>query len=127
MTERNSLVTVVNYYDDPGDGSPPTPVYIGPDKTVSSPSKVPSGFTRYKPETEESPANGFPRSQVINERRMTARQVVVQDVTGKEDEFSLDTHGFQYHRHESSEKGFGDEARIREVYFPECEQLLCSV
>jgi hypothetical protein len=23
------IVTTINYYDDPGDGSPPTPVYVG--------------------------------------------------------------------------------------------------
>lgn len=28
-TARHDLITTINYYDDPGDGSTPMPVYVG--------------------------------------------------------------------------------------------------
>lgn len=50
--------------------------------------------------------------------------VVVRDVRGKEAEFSLDGQGFQFVKHESEEKKFVDEEKIKEQYYPEVEQLL---
>jgi hypothetical protein len=64
---------------------------------------------------------------VINKRPVITTSVVVTDVSGEEGKFSLDGHGFQYHKHESKEKGFHDEDKIKAVYFPECEQLLKDV
>jgi hypothetical protein len=55
---------------------------------------------------------------------MIATPVTVLDVTGEESKFSLDSHGFQYHNHESHEKEFHDEEKLKTDYFPECEQLL---
>ncbi|KAL0944695.1 uncharacterized protein CTRU02_202582 [Colletotrichum truncatum] len=89
---RRNIVTSINYYDDPGDGSPPTPVIVGGQK-------------------------------VTNERKMTPRTMTVTDVTGDEDKFTLDTHGFQYLRHASVETEFTDEAHIKAHYYPEVERL----
>ncbi|KAJ8474979.1 hypothetical protein ONZ51_g6856 [Trametes cubensis] len=52
------------------------------------------------------------------------RPVVVHDARGREDEFKLDVHGFQFARHVSVEKEFVDEERIRTVYYKEVEELL---
>ncbi|KAK3362335.1 hypothetical protein B0T25DRAFT_4085 [Lasiosphaeria hispida] len=96
MVQGHNLITTVNYYKDPGDGSPPTPVYVG-------------------------------SSQVTNERPMVSTVVTVTDVTGAEDSFTLDRHGFQFGNHESNAAGFHNEDTLRAEYYPECEQLLKSV
>ncbi|GKT85709.1 methyltransferase-like protein [Colletotrichum tofieldiae] len=49
--------------------------------------------------------------------------MTVTDITGDEDKFALDTHGFQYIRHISVEKDFADEERVKAVYYPEMEQV----
>ncbi|KZL84500.1 methyltransferase-like protein [Colletotrichum incanum] len=90
--DRRAVVTTINYYDDPGDGSPPTPIIVGGQK-------------------------------VTNERKMTPRTMTVTDITGDEDKFALDTHGFQYIRHTSVENDFVDEERVKAVYYPEMEKV----
>ncbi|KAK2026574.1 hypothetical protein LX32DRAFT_695471 [Colletotrichum zoysiae] len=90
--DRRTVVTTINYYDDPGDGSPPTPIVVGGQK-------------------------------VTNERKMTPRTMTVTDVSGDEDTFTLDTHGFQYIRHTSVEKDFADEETVKSVYYPEMERV----
>ncbi|KAE9567904.1 Gibberellin cluster GA4 desaturase [Colletotrichum fructicola] len=87
-----NIVTSINYYDDPGDGSSPPPVVVGGQK-------------------------------VTNERKMIPHTMTVTDVTGDEDSFTLDSHGFQYLRHASVETEFTDEERIKNVYYPEAEKL----
>ena len=53
--------------------------------------------------------------------------VTVTDVSGQEDNFTLDSHGFQYHKHLSVAEGFPDEQAIRKNYYPECVKLLKDV
>lgn len=48
----------------------------------------------------------------------------IHDVSGHELDYTLDSHGFQFYYHESTEKGFLDEEKIRQEYYPETEQLL---
>jgi hypothetical protein len=50
--------------------------------------------------------------------------VKVNDITGEEDKYTFDTHGFQIYKHESEEKDFQDEEKIKNDYYPEIEQLL---
>ncbi|KAI8246742.1 hypothetical protein K4K55_003515 [Colletotrichum sp. SAR 10_96] len=54
---------------------------------------------------------------------MIPHTMTVTDVTGDEDTFTLDSHGFQYLRHASVETEFTDEERIKNVYYPEAEKL----
>ncbi|KFY38846.1 hypothetical protein V494_04174 [Pseudogymnoascus sp. VKM F-4513 (FW-928)] len=61
------------------------------------------------------------------ERPTVAQKTVIHDITGEEEKYTLDSHGFQVTRHESKEKEFLDEERIKEVYYPEVEQLLKDV
>ncbi|KAF2014871.1 hypothetical protein BU24DRAFT_463615 [Aaosphaeria arxii CBS 175.79] len=91
LTVRN-VQTTLNYYRNPGDGSPPTPVYVG-------------GNT------------------VQNERPTIPVSVTIRDVTGSEKNFTLDTHGFQFIKHESAMKLFDSESEIKEGYYPECVNL----
>jgi len=53
--------------------------------------------------------------------------VKVYDITGEENEYTLDSHGFQIYKHESKEKDFQDEGKIKNDYYPEIEQLLKNV
>jgi hypothetical protein len=58
-------------------------------------------------------------------KRPTAEQITtVRDISGTEQLYTLDSHGFQLYNHVSSEKTFDDEARIQAEYYPETEQLL---
>ena len=52
------------------------------------------------------------------------RTVLVRDIRGSEDQYTLDKNGFQVFRHVSTEKEFLDEDQIKAEYFPEVEQLL---
>ncbi|KAL4809855.1 hypothetical protein BDV18DRAFT_129762 [Aspergillus unguis] len=50
--------------------------------------------------------------------------VTVRDVSGHELEYTLDGNGFQFYYHESKEKDFLDDEKIKREYYPETEQLL---
>lgn len=66
-----------------------------------------------RPETYERPA--YPL------------EVTIYDVSGDEDKYTLDSHGFQIYRHESKEKDFADDGKIKAEYYQETEQLLKNV
>jgi hypothetical protein len=63
-----------------------------------------------KPETYDRPSD--------------TQKVLVKDITGEEDKYTLDSHGFQIYRHSSKEKDFLDDDKIKAEYYPEIEQLL---
>lgn len=82
----------------------------------------------------KDPGNGAGPSPIVigggritNERPHCAHDFVVNDVSGEEDNYTLDSHGFQYVRHESSEREFTDDSPVREVYYEECERILQNV
>ena len=62
---------------------------------------------------------------------MVATEVSVSDITGHQDAFTLDHQGFQLCRHTLKstclEDAFTEEARIKNEYYPEMEQLLKDV
>ncbi|KAJ5508982.1 hypothetical protein N7527_011125 [Penicillium freii] len=51
-------------------------------------------------------------------------ETIVHDISGHELDYKLDSHGFQFYYHESQEKGFLDDEKIKAEYYPETEQLL---
>lgn len=53
--------------------------------------------------------------------------VVVTDISGSEDKYTLDSHGFQLLHHVSAEKDFTDEDKIKEVYYPEIHKLVLDL
>ncbi|KAM0269624.1 hypothetical protein ACHAQH_009703 [Verticillium albo-atrum] len=93
--EKHHVATTLNYWDDPGDGSKPTPIFIG-------------------------------KGRISNKRPHKAHDFVISDINGDDDQYALDTHGFRYLRHQSSEQTFTDEQQIKTGYYQECEQLLKS-
>ncbi|KAG6332850.1 hypothetical protein ID866_6235 [Astraeus odoratus] len=68
----------------------------------------------------EEPPAGVLKSNVGEDMR----QVVIHDVRGKEDMVGLDLTGFQFAKYPSTEKAFDDDERIRDVYYPEVEEIL---
>lgn len=58
------------------------------------------------------------------QRPTVAADVVVTDISGNTDKYTLDSHGFQIYHHESKEKAFIDDDKIKAEYYPETEQLL---
>lgn len=60
-------------------------------------------------------------------RKFTPTTVHVQDVRGRETDFSLAKQGFQWVRHSSEQGDFGNETRIKSVYFAETEELIRQV
>lgn len=62
---------------------------------------------------------------------MVSTTVFVSDITGREDHFKLDTHGFQLCRHEVKSQcrddGYTNDDMIKAEYYSEMEQLLKNV
>ena len=84
---------------------------------------VPPPETPYFYSPSIDPPEGKPRSNINSE----PYPAVIHDVRGKEDTVGLDKTGFQFVRHESAEKEFVDEERIKAVYYKEVEELLKKV
>lgn len=61
------------------------------------------------------------------DRAVDTHKVTIKDIRGEEDKYSLDTTGFQVHRHTSVEKDFVDDEQVKARYYPEIEQLLKDV
>ncbi|KAG6353609.1 hypothetical protein INS49_005571 [Diaporthe citri] len=66
-------------------------------------------------------------TSVNNKRPSVSIDAIVQDITGHENEYTLDKNGFQFVHHISQEKNFDDEGRITSGYYAEVEQLLKEV
>lgn len=58
------------------------------------------------------------------DRPFESHPATVKDVRGRENEFSLDTTGFQFYKHASIEKDFTDDEQIKDQYYKETAQLL---
>jgi len=70
------------------------------------------------------PAPFYVGQQNSVERPHSVHKVVIHDISGEEDKYTLDSHGFQIVKHQSKEKDFLDDAKIKAEYYPEVEQLL---
>ena len=60
-------------------------------------------------------------------RKFDPHPAQVHNIRGREDEFKLETHGFQRVEHSSAEKDFDDTEQIKRVVYPETEQLIKDV
>ncbi|KAM0324139.1 hypothetical protein ACHAQA_008331 [Verticillium albo-atrum] len=67
------------------------------------------------------------KGHISNKRPHKAWPFVISDVSGDEDKYTLDSHGFQYCRHKSLETTFTDEQQIQASYRQECAELLIAV
>ncbi|KAM7184786.1 hypothetical protein V8F33_012785 [Rhypophila sp. PSN 637] len=60
-------------------------------------------------------------------RSVEQHEITVHDVRGSESGYTLYVQGFQFLSHESKEKEFTDDNRIKRIYYPETEMLLKQV
>ena len=98
---------------------------------VQAPTDVPTTLNYYAAieGTNESPyqyVRDPPEGKPKHNIGIDPHPVVIHDARDKEKEYdlSLDTSGFQFVKHVSSEKDFEDEERIKDVYYKEVEELL---
>ena len=52
------------------------------------------------------------------------RTVKIEDARGNEHKYTLDTAGFQFHRHPAKHTRFLDDEEIKAEYYPDCIELL---
>ena len=89
------------------------------------PHHVQTTLNYYKPNEDGSPpAPSYVGKPETYERPFERRSVIVTDVSGNEDKYTLDGTGFQIYNHASLEKDFLDDEKIKREYYPETEQLL---
>lgn len=82
----------------------------------------------FKPNEDGSPPHPtYVDRPETYDRPVEPHDIDVTDVAGHEQEFSLDTRGFQIHGHTATEKEFLDDDQIKASYYPETEQLLKDV
>src|SRR5438046_417555 len=95
--------------------------------------KPPNTLMHRLPRYESSSMNingslmGTYSDTVTNERPTIATPVTVHDISSEEDKYTLSSHGFQLIHHQSNEKEFRDEKKIKEEYYQECEQLILDM
>jgi hypothetical protein len=83
------------------------------------------------------PEGGVRAYQLINADPITGerkrnygrenKDVVVENLRGKEDSVTLDTAGFQYFKHTSQHTSFGNDEEIYQDYYPESIELIKSL
>ncbi|KIX10691.1 uncharacterized protein Z518_01775 [Rhinocladiella mackenziei CBS 650.93] len=89
---------------------------------------VPTTLNFYKPNADGSPPKpAYLARPETFERPPESHQVTVHDVSGDENTYTLDSHGFQFVTSPSKERDFMDADRIEDVYYKEVEQLLKEV
>jgi len=91
------------------------------------PHDVKTTLNYYKdPGDGSAPAPSYVGKLETYERPVAPFDVVVKDVRGKEKNYTLDSHGFQFVKRPSAETeaGFVDDEHIKAVYYPEVEQLI---
>lgn len=104
-----------------------TPV-LTPSSGITKPRHVHTTINYYR-----DPGDGTEHAPSIAGKRSTFNQpsidleTVVTDITGSEDQYTLDSHGFQLWDHVSREKIFDNDDRIKEEYYPEVEDLVREV
>ena len=94
-------------------------------KETPKPRDVETVFNYFKDSEDGSP----PEPTYVNkpntyDRPTVQKRLIVHDVRGREDQYTLDTTGFEIYKHESVEKDFLDDDKIKAVYYPETEELL---
>lgn len=89
------------------------------------PQDVHTVLNYHKPNEDGSPPHPtyVDRPETFD-RPFEPHAAIVKDVRGRENEFSLDSNGFQFYKKPSAEKDFIDDEQIKDHYYKEVEQLL---
>lgn len=103
-------------------------IQILPPTSGIKPRNVQTTINYYK-----DPGDGTEHAPSIAGKRSTFNQpsidldTIVTDISGSEDQFTLDSHGFQLYDHVSQMKEFDNDDLIKEEYYPEVEELVRKV
>ncbi|KAM0820284.1 hypothetical protein AB5N19_06103 [Seiridium cardinale] len=90
-----------------------------------APHDVDTVLNFFKPNDDGSPpAPVYVNRPETHDRPVEPHPIRIRDITGREDQFTLDKNGFQVHKHTSLEKYFLDDEKIKDEYYKETEQLL---
>ncbi|KAH8816982.1 hypothetical protein F5884DRAFT_241444 [Xylogone sp. PMI_703] len=90
-----------------------------------TPRNVTTTFNYFLPNADGSPpAPSYVGRPETYYRPADPHVTTVHDIRGSEDKYSLDTTGFQIVKHESQEKDFLDDEKIKDVYYKEVEDIL---
>jgi len=91
----------------------------------TSPHDVKTILYYHKDNEDGSPPEpSYVGKPIIYDRPSVAKEVLVHDIRGSEDQYTLDGQGFQVVKDVSKEKDFLDDDSIKKVYYPEVEELL---
>lgn len=82
----------------------------------------------YEPNADGSPPppTYVDKPETYRQQRDT-HQILIKDVAGEEDKYSLDRNGFQVYQRAAAERDFLDDDQIKAGYYAETEQLLKDV
>ena len=101
------------------------PLSVNTKASSSTKHDVSTTLNYYKdPGDGSEPAPAYVGKAETFERPTEQLDVVVHDIRGEEEKYTLDGAGFQIFPHKSAEKDFLDEEKIKAEYYPEVEQLL---
>ena len=81
-------------------------------------------FYHKDPEDGGAPHPTYVGKPEIYERRNVTRIMVVHDIRGEEEHYTLDGNSFQIWKRDSEEKDFVDEEQIKRVYYPGVKSIL---
>lgn len=93
----STVTATVNYFGPPADGAKPYQAVV------------------------QEPGKG---QRLERNYAIEKHQVDIENVRGREGEFTLDKNGFQFYRRAAKHTDFTDDDKIREEYYPESEELL---
>ena len=96
--------------------------------SANKPPSLHASFNYYLAAADGSP----PAPTYVNQpetyyRPADTRVLPVRDIRGDEENYTLDTNGFQVIKHVSAERDFLDEEQIKRIYYPEVESILKGV
>lgn len=98
---------------------------LGPYLTTNTPQDVHTVLHYHKPNEDGSPPHPtYVDRPETYDRPFEVHPVTVQDVRGKENQFTLDGNGFQFYKNIAAEKDFLDDEKIKDGYYAETEELL---
>lgn len=95
-------------------------------ETVTLP-KAPTTINYYLELKDGGIVQTYPGTAFEKRRKHVPHALEVQDLRPLRSEFTIDKAGFQLVDFVSEEKDFTDEARIKEVYYPEAVELMKKV
>lgn len=103
----------------------PQTVQSTKESKTTGPQDVQTVLNYHKPNEDGSPPHPtYVDRPETYDRPFESHLTTVKDVRGRENEYSLDSNGFQFYRHPSVEKDFVDDEQIKDQYYKEVEQLL---